>query len=71
MMMNETDHPLTGVANDIELDESVAALRRAMADVQAGRTRAASDFLAELVGHHAALKDVHSLDEDVASRVKS
>ena len=48
VMSDEMYRELSGVADDADLDESVAALQRAMADVQAGRTRPASEFLDEL-----------------------
>ena len=48
VMSDDRYRELSGVADDADLDASVAALQRAMADVRAGRTRPASEFLDEL-----------------------
>lgn len=48
VMSDDRFRELNGVADDADMDDSVAALQRAMADVRAGRTRPASDFLDEL-----------------------
>ena len=48
VMSDDLYRELSGVADDSDLDESVAALQQAMIDVRAGRTRPASEFLDEL-----------------------
>lgn len=48
VMSDDLYRELSGVADDADLDQSVAALQRAMNDVRAGRTRLASEFLDEL-----------------------
>lgn len=48
VMSDDRYRELSGVADDADLDASVAALQRAMSDVRAGRTRPASEFLDEL-----------------------
>jgi hypothetical protein len=48
VMSDDMYRELSGVKDDADLDESVAALERAMSDVRAGRTRPATEFLDEL-----------------------